>query len=73
MFFFNYGQYSRVVSNQEWVMTAGIQYIIYKGTTYKARNPRFVITLVKKWVSMYVVDQKKLTFSLFGWVLSLQQ
>ena len=40
-------------------MMARVQYIIYKGTTYKARNPRFVTTLVKKWVSMYVVDQKK--------------
>ena len=59
-----------MVSNQEWVMMACVQYSIYKGTTYKARNPRFVTTLVKKWVSMYVVDQKKLTFSLFGWVLN---
>ena len=52
-------------------MTTRVQYMKYKGTTstYKARNPRFVITFVKKWVSMYVVDQKKLTFSLFGWVL----
>ena len=38
-------------------------------STSKARNSKDVITLVKKWVSMYVVDQKKLTFSLFGWVL----
>ena len=54
-----------MVGIQEWFLIksgmARVQYLIYKykGTAYKARNPRFVTTLVKKWVSMYVVDQKK--------------
>ena len=50
---------------------ARVQYYKKVHHTYKARNPRFVTTLVKKWVSMYVVDQKSSPLAFLGGCFSV--